>query len=245
MQLSRFKFLLIILFIPTQIFGFSDKNCLKGFFSSTISHKVKPFGVFENVLFVKKNECNITIVHKRYKYLKDQWHIDICRMPVHVKYGMKAVEVFKKLSSCSELPDANESGFCQHYKNLIEIFQDDGLIFAPGNKEDLFSDHGKLYCTFLLLEGYLKQGNVYNSSSKVINPKKKKFLGIEGKIKILAEKKQALEKSITVEKKEVPVKISLPVKSEKPMGQINADFMNEPVEGPDAFPGNADDIGSF
>lgn len=244
MLLSRFRLFLLIFLIPNQVFGFSDKNCLKGFFSSTVSHKIKPFGLFENVLFVKKNECNISILHKRYKYLKDQWHIDICRMPVHVKYGMKAVEVFKKLSSCSDLGNSNESGFCQHYKNLIEVFQDDGLIFAPGNKEDLFSDHGKLYCTFLLLEGYLKKGIVYNSHSQIINPKKKKILDIDEKLKVVEEKTDP-PKTVITEKKELPNEIILPTRKEEPVGQINEDLMNKPVEGPDAFPGNAEDIGSF
>lgn len=236
MLLSKSRIFFLLLLIPLPLFGFSDKNCLKGYFLSTISHNIKPFGIFQNILIVKKNECNITILHERYKYLKDKWHIDICRMPVHIKYGQKAVEVFKKINACTDVEHSSIDGFCEQYKKLIGIFQDDGLIFAPGNKEDLFSDHGKLYCGFLLLQGYLKEGIVYNSESKVINPKKN--LNKE-KVEPKVEKKPLAVKPI------LPKDEILPIKKEDLSGIINEDFMNKPVEGAEAFPGRSEDLGRF
>ena len=44
---------------------------------------------------------------------------------------------------------------------MLSIIQDEGLIFADGARENLDADHGKVYCTFLLLSHYLNRGKSF------------------------------------------------------------------------------------
>lgn len=87
--------------------------------------------------------------------------IDVCRGPVHIKKGLGAVEVIKKVNNCS---GASKDEFCSEVKDLSTRLQDDGLIFATGIKENIESDHGKIYCSFLLLNKYLQESIIFNSS---------------------------------------------------------------------------------
>ncbi len=117
-----------------------------------------PFGLTKTLLSFNKNLCDIKISHRKFKFMKKQWEIDVCRTPVHIKTGTDLIEVVKKGNSfCSS---GATSEYCNTYKELIEIIQDDGLIFAKGEKEDLQSDHGKVYCIYTILESYLNSGTI-------------------------------------------------------------------------------------
>ncbi len=165
MLLCRYKFLffLIIQIISTNIGAqviepFSMDDCLKSSFSLvTVSHKGSPFGMHDIVLKAEKKVCDISIMHEQYKWVKSKWHIDVCRGPVHIKYGTDAVTVFKRRLPCNQ---DRSSDFCKSYKTLMLRLQDDGLIFAKGEKEDITSDHGKLNCSFELIDLYLDTGTI-------------------------------------------------------------------------------------
>jgi len=85
--------------------------------------------------------------------------IDVCREPVHIKYGNQLQNVVKRNSAvCSE----DKTDFCQEYAELKLVLEDKGLIYGEGQREDLASDHGKIYCSYLLLNQYLKNGVVFS-----------------------------------------------------------------------------------
>lgn len=169
MSLCKFKLFTIFLFLPLSLWAqFSDMDCLNGNFETTVAHKGKPFGIHKVKLKIKKQGCEITISHEKLKFLKKQWLVDVCRGPIHIKYGTGSVEVYKKEGYCSETEKYKE-GFCYELKNLEAIIQDDGLIFAEGEKENLSSDHGKVYCAYLLLKQYLKKDTVFNRKNEYKN----------------------------------------------------------------------------
>jgi hypothetical protein len=136
---------------------FSFQECLDSNFESTVSHASWPFGLTQKVLTVKKEQCVLEISHTRFKALHRKWMIDVCREPVHIKYGAGDIEVIKRESACGQ---SFEGDYCQHVKALTQIVQDDGLIFATGRRELMTDEHGKIYCAYLLLNSYLAQGQV-------------------------------------------------------------------------------------
>ncbi|MBT3234616.1 MAG: hypothetical protein HN353_01555 [Bdellovibrionales bacterium] len=152
--------LLMVLLVPLTSWGdFSYTECLKSEFTTTTSHEVAPFGLTKNILKVNKKGCTITIHHERYKYLKKKWVVDVCRTPIHVKEGAGAVSVIKRAGNCQR-PAISRGDFCQTTATINERLQDDGLIFAPGDRELLSSDHGKIFCISLLLNKYLSYGTM-------------------------------------------------------------------------------------
>jgi len=170
MLFFKFKFLMFVL-IPGIAFGFSDTACLGNGFETTVSHKAKPLGLLENTLSISKNYCVLEIESKKWEFLKKKWSIDICRLPVHIKYGTGAVDIYKRKGSCPPYTsDVVGNIYCQQLKELEKLILDEGLIFAKGLKEDLSSDHGKVYCLYMLLQGYLREGTIYSPDSKEIFP---------------------------------------------------------------------------
>ncbi len=152
--------IIALLFTFNSHSAVDDYECLVDNFSPLVSHKGQPFGLFKTILKVEKQGCVITIDHEKYKYLKNRWIVDVCREPVHIKQGVTALEVIKREGLCS---DKNlSSNYCESVSKILSIIQDDGLIFAEGEKENIKSDHGQVYCTFLLLKKYLKDGMVLN-----------------------------------------------------------------------------------
>jgi len=141
-----------------------DYQCLVENFSTTVSHKGKPFGLFKTKIKIDKQGCVITIDHEKYKYLKNHWVVDTCREPVHIKQGSGSLEVIKREGVCGE----SNTDYCESLNKILSVIQDDGLIFAPGEKENLKSDHGKFYCSFLLLKRYLKEGVVLKRSDNTL-----------------------------------------------------------------------------
>ena len=65
-----------------------------------------------------------------------------------------------------------ESDYCKEMNKLFLTIQDDGLIFASGDKEDLSSSHGRVNCTNRLLSTYLKKGMVLSKERRRVYSKK-------------------------------------------------------------------------
>lgn len=154
-----FKFSLIISLFSLSAFALNDNECLKSNFEVEVSHKGQPFGLLPVKLTVNKKECILNIAHEKLRVFKKNWEVDVCREPVHIKSGRGAVEVLKKLGSCDS---KDNTSFCSEQRNLFQVIQDDGLIFAPGEKENLATDHGKVYCSYLLVKKYLQDSLVFN-----------------------------------------------------------------------------------
>ncbi|GAB4017967.1 MAG: hypothetical protein Fur0010_18920 [Bdellovibrio sp.] len=157
MSLSKFKNILFSFFLSFAAWGFDDNACLQSQFDVNISHKAPPLGLSRNVLELKKEGCVITLEHTKYFFVKRSWKIDVCREPVHIKQTGSSVNVLKRTHPCSE---GDMTEYCTDYFQMREIIQDDGLIFAEGEKEDLNSDHGKVYCAYVLIDTHLQRGIV-------------------------------------------------------------------------------------
>jgi hypothetical protein len=92
--------------------------------------------------------------------LETKWLIDICREPIHIKVHSKGSQsVYKRKSECSK---KDPSDFCVYWGDLNETLQDYGLIFADGERESLATDHGRTYCTYILLKKYLNDGHLFS-----------------------------------------------------------------------------------
>jgi len=160
------KFLgILAIFFFSQAYSeensFTDSQCLNANYQTKIVHKGKPFGLFKNILEIKKEQCQIIIDQQTMKVLNNHWSIDVCRHPVHIKVGSDGVDVLKRESDCKK-PTKSEAEFCSQMEEILRVIQDDGLIFADGEKEKMDSDHGKVYCTYLILQTYLQKGTVLN-----------------------------------------------------------------------------------
>ena len=138
-----------------------DLECINSIFETKISHGGWPWGLIKKHLTISKDKCLIVIGHEKFKFIKKRWAIDVCREPVHIKYGIHSIEVFKRKFNCLNRKE-EEDEFCVKLNDLKRILQDDGLIFAKGEKEELTSDHGKVYCSYLLIQTYLQDGIVSN-----------------------------------------------------------------------------------
>ncbi len=163
-----FKFNLFIFFFYSSFaFGFSDGACLSGNFTTKISHKVGTFSLLKNEIKISKELCNINIYFKKWNLFEKRWLIDYCRTPIHIKYGTGSFDVYKREDGCEKIDNKKErTQFCKQEEELENIISDEGLIFAPGLKEDISSDHGKVYCSYLILKSYLIDGVVYESNSQ-------------------------------------------------------------------------------
>ena len=166
----KFNILFLTLLLSMSALGFADKECINSTYNGQVEHKIGPWGLFENVITIDKKVCDLTIEHQKYKMLKKRWTIDVCRMPIHIKFGVEGIDVYKRIDECHTKDKETERDFCKFYHELSDALQDDGLIFAPGIKEDLSSVHGKVFCTFQLIESYLGKGRVLASGGDVINP---------------------------------------------------------------------------
>ncbi len=172
MPLLRFSIFIFLCLINLGIMAFSDTECLQATFETEVSHKGRPFGLVKNTLKVGKRGCEVEVFHHKLKFIKNNWIIDVCREPIHIKKAKGAIEVIKKTTSC----EAKESPFCSQYDELKTVIQDDGLIFAKGEKENLQSDHGRIYCAYLLLKAYMGRGIVFSRLKKYENVLKDAFL---------------------------------------------------------------------
>jgi hypothetical protein len=166
--LNLFLLLFLIFFFPKTSIGievFTDLECLESTFNIEVIHPASPLGFTRNKLKIEKDKCNIKVSHERLKFIKNYWPIDVCRGPIHFKKGQDALEIIKRDGTCFQ-KNFHSTAFCQEWNKLKKILQDDGLIFAEGEKENLQSDHGKMYCSYLLLKKYLLEGIIFGRGGK-------------------------------------------------------------------------------
>lgn len=168
----KFKVALTLFLVTFSAFSqerFSSKSCLDSNFEMSMSHRGILFGLLSQQLNIDKKDCIIKVKHR--KYFSKEWIIDICREPVHIKIGNPTgIDVAKKSGDCegTELSRETEN-FCRQYNEMMNYLQDDGLIFAEGDRDSLNSDHGKTYCVYLLLRKYLEEGVLFSRYTAVPN----------------------------------------------------------------------------
>lgn len=168
--MRKFRFNLVLTFLivaslSNKVLAVTDDQCMKASFELNVSHKIKPFGLFKQILSISKRGCQIEIEREKYRFIKDVWNIDVCRGPVHIKKGKAPVEVLKRRHRCKEVVGE----FCETLDELLAAVQDDGLIFAKGIRTNLKSDHGRVYCIYRLLDAYLTRGIIFGNEHKYKN----------------------------------------------------------------------------
>ncbi len=149
---------------PTR---FSPKSCLDAGYKMKMVQKGPLFGLLKHEFVINKNGCILKISHR--KYFPKEWVIDVCREPVHIKVtSATGVDVAKKDTECLKNDKSRDTGdFCSQYFDIVDVIQDEGLIFATGDRDNLESDHGKTYCSYLLLKNYLVMGTVFSRYTDV------------------------------------------------------------------------------
>lgn len=168
MAFIKFSFILVLTI--SSVFGqsrFSPKSCVDASYKMKMVQQGPLFGLFKQEFMIDKKDCLIHISHK--KYFPKEWFVDVCREPVHIKVSSATgVDVAKKEADCINVDKTREtSDFCSQYFDLMDVIQDDGLIFAEGDRDNLTSDHGKTYCSYLLLKRYLNDSIIFSRYTDV------------------------------------------------------------------------------
>jgi hypothetical protein len=146
---------------------FSPNTCLDANYNMKMEQKGPLFGLLKQEFLINKKNCLIHIIHK--KYLPKEWFVDVCREPVHIKVtSATGVDVAKKETDCLNVDKTRDtSDFCSQYFDVMDVIQDDGLIFAEGDRDDLTSKHGEVYCSYLLLRKYLNESVIFSRYTDV------------------------------------------------------------------------------
>ncbi len=164
------KFSLIVLLIISSAYAqtrFSSKSCLDSSYKMKMVQKGPLFGLLKQEFLIEKKGCIVHITHK--KYLPKEWFVDVCREPVHIKVtSATGVDVAKKEAECINVDKSKDtSDFCAQYFDMMDVIQDDGLIFAEGDRDNLASAHGKTYCSYLLMKKYLNESVVFSRYTEI------------------------------------------------------------------------------
>lgn len=155
MQFLKFS---VLFFTINSVLAFTGTECFQSSFDVSVSHKSSPFGLLNKTLTISKKECEIEVSHNEYKYHNRSWIVDICRDPVHIKSTTTSIDVYRKDGECHK----TSNDFCDEYKTIRKIIEDDGLIFAEGAKNNLNDPHGRVFCASLLLNSYMKENGIFN-----------------------------------------------------------------------------------
>lgn len=164
------KFSVLFILLISSVFAqerFSPKSCLDASYKMRMVQKGPLFGLLRHEFVIDKKDCILRIIHK--KYLPKEWIVDVCREPVHIKVSSATgVDVAKKEAECVKKDKTKDtSDFCSQYYDMMDVIQDDGLIFAEGDRDNLTSDHGKTFCSYLLLKKYLNDSVVFSRYTEV------------------------------------------------------------------------------
>lgn len=168
MAFIKFSFFLILsISVANAQVRFTPKACLDSHFKMRMIQKGPLFGLLKHEFVINKKDCNVTITYR--KYFPREWKIDVCREPVHIKVtSATGVDVAKKVNDCVNKDKTRDTGdFCSQYFDIIDVIQDEGLIFAEGDRDNLSSDHGKTFCSYLLLRRYLLDSMVFSRYTEV------------------------------------------------------------------------------
>lgn len=170
--MAYIKFSILLLLLVNLAFAqaperFSSRSCLDATYKMQMIKPGPLFGLLKHEFVINKDGCLIEVRHR--KYFPKEWMIDVCREPVHIKVASATgTDVAKKEESClSKDKSKDNSNFCSQYFNLLDVIQDDGLIFASGDRDDLSSDHGKTYCAYLLIRKYLGEEVIFSRYTDV------------------------------------------------------------------------------
>jgi hypothetical protein len=164
------KFSLIVLLTLSSAYAqtrFSSKSCLDASYKMKMVQKGPLFGLLKQEFVIDKKGCIVHISHK--KYLPKEWFVDVCREPVHIKVtSATGVDVAKKEADCLNVDKTKDtSDFCSQYFDMMDVIQDDGLIFAEGDRDNLSSAHGKTYCSYLLMKKYLNESVIFSRYTEI------------------------------------------------------------------------------
>lgn len=176
---------------------FGLKECLHSVYSVKASHRSAPFGLIENNLIIDKDQCLLTFHQKNFFFIEKLWDVDVCRSPIHIKYGKRSVTIFEKRGE-------SDDRFLHQANQLMDLIKRYGLIFAAGDREILTSDHGKVYCAYLLVKDYLIYDQILSRRDE--NLKKSDFVGL----------KRAIERELVgPHTSEVAERNNIPIKMKK------------------------------
>lgn len=216
MQWFKYSFFLVLAFTSLNSMAnrFSSVECLNSSYKTEIKNEGKFFGLLKNQLNINKDKCQIEIKFKG--ILETIWNIDICREPIHMKVTSKGSQnVYKREKECTE---NDKSDYCYFRNELMENIQDQGLIFAQGQKEVLNDSHGQTYCSYLLIQRYVDDGYVFSSFD---NPKN------------IYEKQEACELPKKEEKKEVEaIMTTKPISTQE---EVKKEIIQEPKASEERF----------
>lgn len=170
MVFTKFSLVALLTLTTSAAFAqtrFSSKSCLDSSYKMKMVQKGPLFGLLKQEFVIEKKDCIVHITHK--KYLPKEWFVDVCREPVNIKVtSATGVDVAKKETECLNFDKTkNTSDFCSQYFDMMDVIQDDGLIFAEGDRDNLSSDHGKTYCSYLLMKKYLNESVVFSRYTDV------------------------------------------------------------------------------
>ncbi len=159
------RLLIFLSLISYNVFSQSVESCLKGDFSSKISNADFMWGMVNYELVISKNRCVITL--KKDKFLKSEWKIDICREPIHIK----AMQYFTNKEYIKEVECSGKSKntFCKKTAELSRLLEKEALIHAKGEREDLDSEHGQVYCLYKLINEYLLHDEIFSMNKSYEN----------------------------------------------------------------------------
>lgn len=212
MRYIVFSLVFSILSASAQDAKFSSKECLQANFKAEVEHESSFFGLLKENLKISKDKCLLTIRYKQ--ILEKEWVVDLCREPIHIKYKNKgSLTVYKKVKSCDEHND----DFCKSVSKLRTAIQDHGLIFASGAREKIDADHGKVYCSYLLLEKYLAENVIFSQfqESPDIYTDKKESCALPIKKEVLTSEPVVEASKVEPELKVVPLPVVIPVEDKK------------------------------
>lgn len=140
--------------------SYPQAECVQSPFQVKINRKGAFFGLLPYEFKMTKKRCVIDFDYREYYPI--HWSVDICREPVHIKVEKFAsASVIKKTGECNDLT----SEFCVELKKMMEVIQNDGLIYAEGERDTLETTHGKLFCMYTLLGNYMVSNNYFSMTS--------------------------------------------------------------------------------
>jgi len=159
------RLLIFLSLISLNSFSQNIESCLKSDFSSQISNSDFLWGLVKYELNISKKRCVIKLLKD--KGLKSEWEIDICREPIHIK----AMQYFTKKEYIKDMTCSQKSKntFCKKTAQLLRLLEKEALIHALGEREDLNSQHGQVYCLYKLINEYLMHDEVFSMNRSYVN----------------------------------------------------------------------------
>ncbi|MDA8792728.1 hypothetical protein N9N67_05750 [Bacteriovoracaceae bacterium] len=209
MQFWKFNYFTFSLWLglslfPNLLLGVTTTSCLSSGFDEKINSKFGVFNMFSQYVFIKKTDCEVNISFHR--FLPSSYSVNYCKNLVHVKTnGFLGEDIYyRKDMSCKLKP---KRPFCRAIKDLFHQIESVGLTYAKGEKTDLKTAYGKIYCINKALRQYLFKGVILDQSFSG------KLFKFERKNTYL---KKAPKKEFTILKKAPKKEFSILPKVEKP-----------------------------